>query len=132
MPFIEEDKALIKNLYPFKGYASRRLLAEFLEKNWTRGGLESLLRKLQETGSTDRRHGSGRQKSACTEDNVYSAKRTSHRLIDIQRDRSVMKIIHRDLRLKCFKKRRAQELTEANRHARFRRSKLLLKKILVQ
>jgi len=47
---------------------------------------------------------------------------------DIQRDRSVMKIIHRDLRLKCFKKRRAQELTEANRHARFRHSKLLLKK----
>jgi len=46
MPFSEEDKALIKNLYLFKGYASRRLLAEFPEKNWTRGGLESC-RKLE-------------------------------------------------------------------------------------
>jgi len=41
---------------------------------------------------------------------------------------SVVRIIHRDLRLKCFKKRRAQELTEANHHARLVRSKLLLKK----
>jgi len=70
MPYSEEDKALIKNLYLFKGYASRRLLAEFPEKNWTKGGLDNLLRKLRETGSTDRRHGSGRPKCACTEDNV--------------------------------------------------------------
>ena len=41
---------------------------------------------------------------------------------------SVVRIIHRDLRLKCFKKRRAQELTEANHLARLVRSKLLLKK----
>jgi len=32
MPFSEEDKALIKNSNLFKGYGSRRLLAEFPEK----------------------------------------------------------------------------------------------------
>jgi len=41
---------------------------------------------------------------------------------------SIVRNIHRDLRLKCFKRRRAQELTEANHHARLVRSKLLLKK----
>jgi len=47
MPFSEEDKALIKNLHLFKGYGSRRLLAEFSMKNWTKAGLDSLLKKLE-------------------------------------------------------------------------------------
>jgi len=55
MPFNEEDKALIKKLHLFKGYGSRRLLTEFPVKNWTKAGLDTLLKKLQETGSTDRK-----------------------------------------------------------------------------
>jgi len=39
-----------------------------------------------------------------------------------------VRIIHHDLRLKCFKRRHAQELTEANHHARLVRSKPWLKK----
>ena len=45
MPFSEDDKALIKKLHLFKDYGSRRLLAEFLMKNWTKGGLDTLLKK---------------------------------------------------------------------------------------
>jgi len=41
---------------------------------------------------------------------------------------SVMRIIHVDLQLKCLKRRRAQELTTANRLARLSRSKQLLLK----
>jgi len=52
-PFSEDDKALINNLHLFKGYGSRRLLAEFPEKNWTKGGLDTLLKTLKKTGSTD-------------------------------------------------------------------------------
>ena len=70
MLFSEEDKALIKNLYLVKGYGSHRLLAEFLMKNWTKGGVDSLLIKLRETGSTDRKHGSGRPKCTRTEENA--------------------------------------------------------------
>ena len=48
MPFREEDKALIiKNLYLVKGYGLHRLLAEFPMKNWTNGGVDSLLTKLR-------------------------------------------------------------------------------------
>ena len=41
---------------------------------------------------------------------------------------SVSQIICKDLHLKCFKRRRAQELTEANCAARMKRAKLLLQK----
>jgi len=41
-------------------------LAEFLEINWNKRGLK----KIWETESTDRRHGSDRPKHACTEENV--------------------------------------------------------------
>jgi len=41
---------------------------------------------------------------------------------------SVVLIIHRDIGLKCFKRRRGQELNEANRQARLSRSKMLLAK----
>jgi len=54
MPFSEDDKALMKNLHLFKGYCSRRLLAEFFMKNLTKGGLDTLLKKVNETGSTYR------------------------------------------------------------------------------
>jgi len=56
-----EDEALTKskNLHLLKGYGSRKLLAEFPEKNWTKSGLDTLLWKLRDTGSTDRRVGSG-------------------------------------------------------------------------
>ena len=61
MVFNVEDKALTKskNLHLLKGYRSRRLLAELPEKNWTKSGLDTVLRKLRDTGSTDRRVGSG-------------------------------------------------------------------------
>ena len=45
MPFSEEDKVLIKNLNLYKGYGPRRLMTEFLEKNWKKGGLEKLSQK---------------------------------------------------------------------------------------
>jgi len=38
----------------FKGYGSQRLLAEFCMKNWMKGRLDTLLKKVKETGSTDK------------------------------------------------------------------------------
>ena len=65
-----EDKVLIKNLYQYKGYGSRRLLTKFLEINWNKRRFNSLLKDIRETGSTDRRHGSGRPKHARTEESM--------------------------------------------------------------
>jgi transposase len=141
MVFSTEDRILIKNLYLLKGYNCARLRDEFPEKNWKTRGLEKLLRKIRETGSCDRRPGSGRPKSARTDDTVAQVeelvlsqddKPQTHRSTrEIARETglsqsSVVRIIHRDLALKCFKKRRAQELTEANQATRLTRSKMLL------
>jgi len=41
---------------------------------------------------------------------------------------SVVRIVNKDLSLKCFKRRRAQELTESNRLTRLVRSRQLLKR----
>jgi len=51
MPFSEDDKPLIKNLHLCKGYGSGRSLAEFPMKNWMKVWLDTLLKKVKETGS---------------------------------------------------------------------------------
>ena len=142
MVFSEEDKVLIKNLYLIKGYGSRRLIAEFPSKNWNRSSVENLMKKLRDTGSTDRKEGSGRPRTACTSENVEMVKelvlsqedqpQTHRSTRQIAREAgmsqsSVVRVIHRELGLKCFKKRRAQELTETNRLVRLSRAKQLLK-----
>jgi hypothetical protein len=53
----EEDRILIKNLYTLKGYGAKRLIKEFPNKGWKTRTLNDLLRKLRETGKTDRRPG---------------------------------------------------------------------------
>ena len=131
MVFSEEDKALIKNLYLIKGYGPQKLMSGFPGKNWKRRGLDELLKKLRKTGTTERRKGSGRPKSARTEANVSAVQELAlsqedqpqtHRSVrQISRETgiprsSVSHIIHDDLGLKCLKKRRAQELTAHRAH----------------
>jgi len=65
----DEDKILIKSLY-LKGYTAKRLTDEFPEKSWTKRGVNKLFIKLRDTGTVNRRPGSGRPRSACTEENA--------------------------------------------------------------
>ena len=102
-----------------------------------------LLVKLRKFRTVDRLPGSSRGRSARTDENVDAVeslvlsqedKPQSHRTVrEISREAaihrsSVSRIIHKDLRLKCCKKRRAQQLTETNSKARLLRSHLLLDK----
>ena len=45
----------MENLYVFKGNVAKKLIKEFMNEGW---GLNKLLKKLQETGTTARRSGS--------------------------------------------------------------------------
>lgn len=143
MVISKEDVILIKNLWKTRGYGARALLKQFPEKNWKRGGLNSLLKKLRDTGTTDRKPGSGRPRASRTKENIDAVEELvlsqedapqSHRSTrQISQETgihhsTVVRIIHRDLALKCLKKRRAQELSAANQLARFTRSKTLLRK----
>jgi len=51
--FQEADKILIKNLHQLKDYTTTRFLREFKTENWSRGGLDCLLAKIDHTGSVD-------------------------------------------------------------------------------
>jgi hypothetical protein len=134
---------LIKVLREEKSYSSRRFLNEFPNRNWSRRGQDELIKKIDRFGSIQHRPGAGRPRSVRTDDNVdrvadlvqsQENRPQTHRTVrQISRDTgicrsSVHRIIKTDLHLKCLKKERAQELTEANRPTRLEQSHRLLLK----
>jgi hypothetical protein len=142
MVFSKEDRILIREMRVSKGYSARRFLKEFPLKRWSLAGLNRLLKNITVTGSSDRKPGSGRPKSCRTDENVAAVEDlvmsqdsqpgTHRSLNEIAREvgvstTTVHRIVHNDLRLKCLKKKQAQELTAANKLTRLVRSKQLLR-----
>jgi len=54
MPFSEDYKALTKKFTLVKKSWFTKVISKFPMKNWTKGGLDTVLKKVKETGSTDR------------------------------------------------------------------------------
>ena len=52
MVFSDENKILIKSLY-LKRYTAKRLTDEFAEKEWTKRGVNKLLKNLRNTDTVD-------------------------------------------------------------------------------
>ena len=67
--FSSDDKAVIRNDFEEKGWTPYRIAPEHGAKGWVESSVRRLLDKYQETGSMDRRPGSGRPKTATTEEN---------------------------------------------------------------
>jgi transposase len=142
MVFTNDDKVAIKFLRQNKGYGAKRLMSEFPTKSWKLSGLKKLIKKIDETGSIERRPGAGRPRTARCDDNIeqveqlalsqenkpgtHFTQREIARELNVSRS-TVNRIVKRDLRLKCFKKHRATELTEANKAARSIRAGQLLR-----
>ena len=70
MVFSEEDKAVIKNDHEEKGWNAYRIWKEHPSKGWVESSVRRLIRKFEETGTMQRRKGSGRQRSATTDQNI--------------------------------------------------------------
>ena len=137
----ENDKCLIKNLRLEKQWSSKKLIREFPNKQWTRSGLDALIRKIDATGSTERKLGSGRPKSArtpasinmveqliCSQDDVpysHNTPREIERETGISRS-TVRRIVRQDLRLKTYKRVIGQKLNDDCRTKRFTRCQKLL------
>ena len=143
MTFSKEDRVLIKVLRVEKGYNSWKFLDEFPGKNWNRRALYRLIAQIDAIGNAERKQGSGRPRSGRSDANVETVEEMilsqedapcTHRTVrQISRETGIAKssvhhIIHKDLNLQCFKKKRAQELTENNKLTRLTRAKQLLKK----
>src|SRR6218665_218774 len=129
MAFSEEDKIVIKFLRKNKHYGAKQLIKDFPDRGWTLDGLKKLLRKIDLTGSSERRAGSGRPRTARKNENIEQAqvlsqedKPRSHLTIrEIAREvgiskTSVHKIVKQDLAQKYFKKHQATDLTDVNVH----------------
>jgi len=145
MILTKEDRILIENLFLLKGYGAKRLIKEFPTKNWKKTTLNDFLKRLRDTSSVERRAGSGRPRTARTDENINTvdelvlsqddAPQSHHTTRQIAREAeiyhsSIFRIIRQDLRLKCVKKRRAQTLTTANCVSRLTRARQLLRKFL--
>ena len=128
MKISQEDVILIKNLYLSKQYGVQRVLSELPDKGWKLGSIDSLLKRILKTSTIVRQPGSGRPHSAhssgwpCAQSGGQ-AKNTSvsswdfvwncHSLFMYTQEN-----IHGDHQLTCFKRRRAQLLSEANHISR--------------
>jgi hypothetical protein len=119
------------------------LVKEFPNKGWSLSSLNKLFQKIDQTGTADRKPGSGRKRTTRTAERVNAVEELvqsqenapgTHRTVrEIAREigiptTSVHEIISEDLKLVCFKKTQAQELTVANKLTRLVRAKQLLRK----
>ena len=68
--FTDEDKAVIRNDYDEKGWNAYNIWKEHPSKGWVESSVRRLIRKYEETGSMDRRPGSGRPRTATTQENA--------------------------------------------------------------
>jgi len=142
MPFFYEDKCATKLLRQHKGYGANKLIEEFPSKQWSKGGLNKLLKKIDSTGSAERILGSGRPRTVRTDDKIClveelvlgqeNAPQTHRSEREIARETgieltSVNRIIKKGIQLNCYKKHHAQELTEANKTVRLSRCQQLLR-----
>ena len=69
-PFSNEDKQVIQFLPEQKGYCAKRFLKEFPQKDWSKSGLECLIRQIDATSSVQRLPGSGRPCTMRTIENI--------------------------------------------------------------
>jgi len=132
MPLSKEGKILIKSVQECKGHNAWQFITQFLNKGWTKNSINRLLVKF---GTVDRSPGSGRPR-AHTNQNVDTVeslllsqkdKPQNHQTVrEIARDKGDPSIIsfadysQRSAPQVCYKKRRAQQLTEAHSiHALF-------------
>ena len=139
MVFSRDDLSLIKTLRQEKHYGAKRFLKEFPNRNWSIAALNRLIAKIDT--SADKRYGGGRPHTVRTMENVESVETLvlsqedrpgTHRTIrqvfsetGISRT-SMHRIIHKELQLKCLKKKQAQDLTDANKIAHLVCTKQLL------
>ena len=120
------------------------MFTEFPNRGWTLTGLGNLIKNIDKIGSIDRKSGSGRPRSAQTNDNIeyveeeilstetnpgsHSTPAEISKRLDIS-ESSVRKILKNDLKLNPFKQMKCQVLSPPNKLKRIVRARKLLKQV---
>lgn len=142
MVFNFEDKAVIKNDYLEKGWGPYRIWKEHPSKGWSKGSVIRLINRFENTESMDRKKGSGRPKTATTEENAdateelicsqeeqpgtHVAPRGIKRRLGISRS-SVKRVI-KNRGINQFKRMKTPRLTDGARNRRLQRAAGLIEK----
>jgi len=69
-PLPSDHRALIRALRVEKGWRALRMMKEFHLRQLKRSTLNDLIKRIDETGSADRKMGTGRHRSVRTPDNI--------------------------------------------------------------
>ena len=141
MVLTKDDKALIKSLFSEWGWRGRRFVKEFPGKKWCHTSIDRFIKKIIQTGSSDRKTGSGRPKTVRTTENIeaceeviasqednpgtHLSQRKAARHIGINRS-GVQRIIKHDLKFKSFKRLRTSRKTDQVKAKRKTRARKLL------
>ena len=147
MPFSNEDRIIIKHYRQTYNWGSVKILRNIGEgKNWTRRGIDFLLKKIDDTGTQERRKGSGRPQSARTDENKdeveelimsqenpetgewerHESPRMIAQRLGVSKN-TIYRIIKTDLDLTMFHRVKGQSLTEVDHEKRVVRSKRMLR-----
>jgi len=142
MPFAVEDKCAIKVLRT-EERGAKRICKEFAQKQWSVNSVKKLISKIDKTGSIVHAPRSGRPMTARTATNIDTVADLvcsqegqpgtgkCLREIEIQTGisrSSVRHIIRHDLKLKFFKRKKAQLLSDADRKKRSHCCRILLQR----
>ena len=141
MPFTADDLSLIKGLRLHKMWGAKKMLHEFPNKPWTKGGLDKILSKIDNTGNATRRVGSGRPLTVRNAENIdtvndlivsdddepgtHLSVRQIARQTGISRS-SIQRIVKKDLRLPVFKRLHLQRLNVDHKQQRVQKCQQLL------
>ena len=74
MIFSESDKAVIQACQIEKGCGARKIVRKFPDKEWKVMSIHRLINKIKQTGTSERKTGSGRLPTATTEENKQYVK----------------------------------------------------------
>ena len=133
----------ISNLRITKRWGAMKLICEFSHKQCIKSGLESLIQKIDDTGSIERKVGSGRPKSARTSANIkkveelicsqeeepgtHKSPREIERITGIHRS-SVQYMVKKDLVMRSYKRIVGHKLNDDGRIKHLQRCQLLLQR----
>ena len=70
MVFSKEDKIIIRNDYEEKGWSAYKMWKDHSSKNWIYTSLKRFLKRFKDSGTMNRKEGSGRPRSVTTEENA--------------------------------------------------------------
>ena len=69
MVFSDDDRAVIEACHLEKGWGVRRILKKIPGRNWNLSSVSYQIKKIKDTGSTCRKQGSGRPRTAVNDGN---------------------------------------------------------------